>query len=163
MAALAVAFMLLAYFPYLTYAIPAISGLMIMCVVIEINCKWAFLSYLSSAVLVFLVAEKESGLLYILFLGYYPIIKALLERVRKPAIEWVIKLLIFNVAVLAIYLVFAGMFGISFEDFGTLGKYGMLILLGLGNAVFVLYDIAVSRMAMTYMAVVRPKLKKIFK
>ena len=155
--------MLLSYFPYLTYAIPAIAGLMIMAVVIEINCKWAFLSFLSSAVLVFLVAEKESGLLYVLFLGYYPIIKALLERLRKPVIEWTVKVLIFNGAMLAVYLCFAGMFGISLEDFGSLGKYGSLILLGLGNIVFVLYDIAVSRMAMVYIAVIRPKMKRIFK
>ena len=40
MAALATVIMLVSYFPYLTYAVPAIAGLCIMVVVIEINKKW---------------------------------------------------------------------------------------------------------------------------
>ncbi len=163
MAALAVVFMLLSYFPYLTYAIPAIAGLFIMAVVIEINYKWAFLSYLSSAVLVFLFAEPESRLLYIFFLGYYPILKAVIERLKKPIPEWILKILSFNAAVLAVYLLFAKPMGIDLEDFGTLGKYGAIILLLLGNAAFVLYDIAVSRMATVYIYIIKPKVKKIFK
>ena len=91
MSALAVVFMLLSYFPYLTYAIPAVAGLFIMATVIEINLKWAFLSYLTSAVLVFLFAEFESRLLYIFFLGYYPILKAIIEKIKKPVIEWILK------------------------------------------------------------------------
>lgn len=163
MAALAVAFMLLSYFPYLTYAIPAIAGLFIMAVVIEINCKWAFLAYLSSAVLVFISAEPESRLLYVFFLGYYPILKALIEKWRKPAAEWIVKIILFNLAVLLVYSIFAKPMGIDFDDFGPLGKYGALIALGVGNVAFVLYDIAVSRMAMVYMMVVRPKIKRILK
>ena len=163
MAALASAFMLLSYFPYLTYAIPAIAGLFIMVVVIEINRKWAFGAYIASAVLVFLLAEPESKLMYIGFFGYYPILKALIDGMRKPAIEWILKLIIFNAAVVTIYFLFAKAFGVSFEDFGDLGKYGAFILLGLGNIVFVLYDIAVSRMAMMYMSLVHPKIKKYLK
>ena len=163
MAALAVAFMLLSYFPYLTYAIPAVAGLFIMAVVIEINCKWAFLAYLSSAVLVFISAEPESRLLYIFFLGYYPILKALIEKWRKPTSEWIVKIISFNLAVLLVYWIFAKPMGIDFNDFGPLGKYGALIALGVGNVAFVLYDIAVSRMAMFYMIVVRPKIKRILK
>ncbi len=155
--------MLLSYFPYLTYAIPAIAGLFIMIVVIEINLKWAFLAYLSSAVLVFLSAEPESRLLYVFFLGYYPILKAVIDKWRKPVLEWIVKIIIFNCAVLLVYLIFAKSMGISVEDFGTLGKYGAFIVLGLGNAAFVLYDIAVSRMAMVYMSVIKPKIKRIFK
>ncbi len=155
--------MLLSYFPYLTYAIPAIAGLFIMVVVIEIDCKWALLSYFSSAVLVFLSAEMESRLLYIFFLGYYPILKAIIEKWKKPIFEWLVKVLAFNCAVLLVYLIFAKPMGIDFDDFGALGRYGALITLGLGNVVFVLYDIAISRMAMLYMWVIKPKLKNFFK
>lgn len=163
MAALASAFMLLSYFPYLTYAIPAIAGLFIMVLVIEINRKWAAMAYIASAVLVFLLAEPESKLMYIGFFGYYPILKAAVDSMRKPLAEWVIKLLVFNGAVLIIYFCFAGVFGVSLEDFGTLGKYGAVILLAMGNVVFVVYDIAVSRMAMAYMNMLHPKIKKFLK
>lgn len=163
MAALAVVFMLLSYFPYLTYAIPAIAGLFIMAVVIELGYKWAFVSYISSAVLVFLFAEVESRLLYIFFLGYYPILKALIERIRKPVPEWILKFISFNIAVLAVYLIFAKPMGISLEDFGTLGKYGAIIILALGNFAFAVYDLAVSRMAGFYITAVKPKLNKFLK
>ncbi len=163
MAALATMVMLLSFFPYFIYAIPAFAGLFIMVAVIEIDCKWAFGSYLASAVLVFLLADPESRLLYIFFFGYYPIAKALIERIKKPIIEWPIKAVIFNASVLLVYLVFAGIFGISTEEFGEWGKYGALALLSLGNVVFVLYDIAVSRMAMFYFAIIEPKIKRIFK
>ena len=163
MAALASAFMLLSYFPYLTYAIPAIAGLFVMVIVIEINRKWAAGAYIASAVLVFFLAEPESKLMYIGFFGYYPVLKALIDGIKKPVIEWIIKLIVFNAAVLIIYFCFAKAFGVSIEDFGEFGKYGAVALLGFGNVVFVLYDIAVSRMAMMYMGIVHPKIKKYLK
>ena len=151
--------MLASYFPYLTYAIPAVSGLFIMICVIENGCKWGFISYLASAFPVFLLAETESKLMYVFFFGFYPIVKALVEKIRKNNIEWILKFAVFNVSVLAVYLLFSGMLQISLDDFGVMGKYGAFILLGMGNIVFVLYDIAVSRMAMFYFTVIKPKLK----
>lgn len=159
MSALAAVIMLLSYFPYLTYAIPAFAGLFIMAVVIEYGNKWAFGSYLASLLPILLFAEPECKLLYLMLFGYYPIIKAISEKIRKPFIEWVIKITVFNIAVLLSYLLFARIFGISLDDFNEFGKYGALVFLLIGNAVFVLYDIAVSRMAMFYLYVIKPKIK----
>ena len=78
-------------------------------------------------------------------------------------IEWIIKVLSFNIAVLVVYMIFAKPMGIDMSDFGALGKYGAFVLLGLGNIVFVLYDIAVSRMATMYVKIVRPKFKNFLK
>lgn len=164
MVALSVVFMLLSYFPYFTYAAPAVTGLFMMLIVIEINCKWAFIAYAAASVLIFIFAEPESKLLYICLFGYYPIVKSLIDRIRKPFIEWPLKLLIFNAAVLLIYLLFSHFItAISLEDFGELGKYGAYIFLAAGNLIFVLYDIAISRMAMVYMSILHPKIKKLFK
>ncbi len=163
MAALASAFMLLSYFPYLTYAIPAVAGLFIMVCVIELDKKWAFLSFVASSVIIFLLAEMESKLLYIGFLGYYPILKALIEKKRKPLFEWVLKIIAFNGAVLIIYFAFSGLLNISARDFGVLGQYGIYILLIAANAVFVIFDIALSRLSVAYIYVIHPKVKKIFK
>ena len=113
--------------------------------------------------LVFIFAEPESKLMYICLFGYYPIVKALIERINKPVIEWILKLAVFNVAAIMIYAVFAGMFGVLIDDFSTLGKYGAYIFLGFGNAVFVLYDITVSRLSGTYIYRIHPKVKKLLK
>jgi len=163
MASLATAFMLLSFFPYFVYAIPAFAGLFIMVVVIEINKKWALMAYIVSSILVFMLADPESRFLYVFFFGYYPIAKALIEKMHKPIIEWPIKVIIFNASVLSVYLIFSSFFDFSMSEFGELGKYGAYILLALGNVVFVVYDIAVSRMSMFYMIVVHPKIKKILK
>lgn len=158
--ALSVAIMLVSYFPYLTYSVPAVAGLCIMAIVIEYNWKWAFLGYLASAFLVFLFAETEAKLLYVFILGYYPIIKSLVEKLNKPIIEWLIKLIIFNIGLVLIYGLFSNIFGIQKEDFDFFGKFGIYLALVIVNIVFVIYDIAVSRMALFYIYVVRPKIKK---
>ncbi len=163
MASLATVFMMLSFFPYFVYAIPAVAGLFIMVVVIEIDKKCAFMAYMVSAVLVFLFADPESRFLYVFFFGYYPIAKALIEKMRKPVLEWPIKFVIFNASVISVYVIFSSFFSFSLDEFGELGKYGAYILLALGNVVFVLYDIAVSRFSMFYMAILHPKVKKIIK
>ena len=118
---------------------------------------------MASAVLVFLLAEPESKLMYIGLFGYYPIIKALVEKLRRPIIEWIIKLSCFISSVSLIYYVIAGIFGISLEDINSYGKYGIGILLILGIIVFILYDIAISRMAMMYIRVLQGRVRKILK
>lgn len=163
MAALATVFMLLSYFPYLTYAIPAVAGLFIMVIVIEIDFKWAFLSYLTSAALVFLFAEPESKLMYICLFGYYPIIKGLVEKINKPVFEWTLKLICFFVAVVLAYFVFASLFGINLDDLGDFGKYSVLILLLFGTVAFVFYDIAVSKMSFVYFNRLHGRIRRIFK
>ena len=128
--------------------------------VIEYGVKWGAISFIASLLPILLWSEPESRLMYVFLFGYYPILKAAVEKMRKPVIEWLIKVLIFNIAVLAVYLFFAELFGASLEDLGDLGKYGGYILLALGNVVFVLYDITVSRMASFYLYAIRPKIKK---
>lgn len=161
--ALSVIFMLLSFFPHLTYAIPAVTGLFMMVLVIEIGCKWAVLAYASASFLIFLLAEPESKLLYICLFGYYPILKSVIEKINKPIFEWVLKLFTFNISVILVYFILSKLFNISLEDFKALGKYGAYIFLIAGNAVFVLYDIAVSRMAAMYYNLLHPRIMKFLK
>ncbi len=163
MAALATVIMLVSYFPYLTYAVPAIAGLCIMVAVIEINCKWAALSYFSAAFLAFLFAETESKLMFIGFFGFYPIVKCLIEKINKPVIEWVIKFLVFNICVIGVYALFSKVFMLSFDDLGKFAKYGEIILLVMANIVFVVYDIAVSRMSWFYIDKFHNRISRLFK
>ncbi len=163
MAALATVIMLISYFPYLTYAVPAFAGMFIMLVVIELDCKWAVLSYLSSAVLTFLFAEMESKLMFIGFFGFYPIVKCIIEKINKPIIEWIIKVIVFNACVITVYKLVAKLVVFSFEDMGLFAKYSELILLILANIVFVFYDVAVSRVASLYIEKLHFRISKLFK
>ena len=162
-AALSVVVMLTSHFPYLTYAIPAIAGLFMLVVVIECGLSWGFGTYIASAAIVFAVGEQQATLLYIMFLGYYPILKSIIEKLKSQAIEWVLKLICFNAAAIAFYYVSTLVFGISFDDFGDWGKYGALLFLALCNVAFVLYDIGISRIASYYMFTLHDKIKRIMK
>ena len=71
MAAISVVIMLTSYFPYLTYAIPAIASIFVLIPTLEIGLKWGTLTYFVSAVIVLLVGEMEAKLLFTVFLGYY--------------------------------------------------------------------------------------------
>lgn len=163
MAALAVSFMMLSYFPYLTYAIPGFSGLFIMVALIETNKKWATLSYFASAFLIFLFAETESKFMYIFLLGYYPILKAIFDSMKNPVIEWLFKILTFNASVIIVYFILSKLLGITFDDFGSFGKWGALGFLAAGNIVFIIYDLALSKMAAAYLVMLHPKIKKFLK
>ena len=162
-AALSVMVMLVSYFPYLTYAIPAIAGLFMMVPLIECGVSWAFGTYIASSALIFITGETEAKILYILFLGYYPILKSLIEKINKQAVEWILKLICFNIAAVAFYYVSSRLFAVSFDDFGEWGKYGALIFLAICNVVFVLYDIGISRVASYYIYALHDKIKRILK
>lgn len=163
MAALATVIMLVGYFPYLTYATPCVASLAIMAVVIEIDKKSAFLTYLASTLPVFLFCEVESKILYLCFIGFYPILKALFERLKSRVLEYVFKFAAFNLGVLLVYYLSVAVFSISFDDLGELGEYGAAIFLGLANFAFIAYDFCLATMAQFYMLRIHPSVKKYLK
>ncbi len=163
LSALSVLLMLVSYFPYLTYAVPAVSGLFIMVVFLEIGATYAVSSYIVSAVLSFLLAEKESAVLFICLFGFYPILKAYIDRIKKPVIEWIIKIVLFNLCAFIAYLICSFVIGVSFEELNSFWKYGIYLFWAVCNLAFVLYDIAISRVAVFYFARISKSVHKVFK
>lgn len=161
MAALATVIMLVAYFPYLTYAIPAIASLAIMVSLIEIGVKWSFMTYLASVLPIFLLCENEAKLLYIVFFGFYPMLKVIIEKINNKTFEWIIKLLVFNLVVIATYFILSSVVGVRIDEISFVGGYTVALLLLLGNIVFVLYDICIERMAALYMVRLHNTVKKL--
>ncbi len=130
---------------------------------IEFGVSWGVGTYIASAAIIFITGEIEAKILYVMFLGYYPVLKSLIEKINKQFIEWILKLLCFNAAAIAFYFVSSKLFAVSFDDFGEWGKYGALLFLALCNVVFVLYDIGISRVASYYMFALHDKVRKIIK
>lgn len=150
MAALSVVIMLTSYFPYLTYAIPAIASVFILIPTLEIGIKYGFLTFFVSAIIVLLVGEMEAKLLFVVFLGYYPIIKELVERYIKKILQYIIKFVTFNIALVVFYHLSTSLIGISADEFSMGLKYGVYILVLLANVTFFVYDIALSRIIQLY-------------
>lgn len=158
---LAVAVMLLSgVFPTAEFSLPAIAGILMIAMVIEYGYKQALLCYLAAAVLcLLLVPNKEAATLFAAFFGYYPILKGLLERVRRRWLEWILKLLVFNAAFIAAYLVVIYLFGLTqvLEELQPFGKWGIPLFLLAGNAVFVLFDVLLTRLIGLYYARIKPR------
>ena len=94
MAALSLVLMLLtAVIPVMDSGLPAICGFLTTLVVIECGEKFAGVCYGAVAILsLVLVPSKESAILYLILFGWYPIAKRRIEMLRKPVIEWVLKM-----------------------------------------------------------------------
>ncbi len=149
MAALSVVLMLVSYFPYLTYTVPAFAAIFIMVVVIECGLKWATFSYVCAAIISLIVAEAEAAIIFVCFFGFYPIIKVLLERIKIKPLKIALKLAVFNASVLLVYFVIMRLMGID-AGFEGYGKYMAYVALAVGNGVFLLYDFELVRLSNWY-------------
>lgn len=163
MAALSAVIMMGGWFPYFTYAIPCVSSLTAMVVTIEYDKKSAFLTYLVSLLPIMLFCEIESKILYLCFAGFYPPLKALIERIPSRPIEFLVKAFCFNIGVGLVYVFSTFIFGVTFDDVGELGRYGAIVLLVLANITFIAYDFCITKMAEFYILKFHSKISKIFK
>lgn len=146
-------------FPFAEYALPAMAGLCLVALVIEFGYKTAVIAYVAISLLSLLVTpNKEAVILFIVFFGYYPVLKGRIESLRKPVMEWIIKLVWFNFAAVLAYFVMIHILGMTevMEDFAFL-QYGVWLILLLGNGVFILYDVAVTRVIVFFLTQIRPK------
>jgi len=163
--ALSITLMLLTgIIPFMTYALPLMAGSLIILMVIEINKRWAFVVYAAVSLLsVFVVPDKEAAVFYIAFFGYYPIIKSTLEKHLPIVLEWVVKFIVFNASTVAGYFFTTYALGIPFDETGDFGKYGLIIMLALANAVFIAYDVMLTKFITLYLKRFRKSFHKIFK
>ena len=90
---------------------------------------WMYIGRFGQAVLKPLLGNLRynpyySGLLFIAFFGYYPILQETFRRIRPPVLSWAVRFAIFNAAVVAAYWVIVHVFGITeiLEEFGSFGQ-----------------------------------------
>ena len=129
--------------PGFEYVSPAVAGVLI----------WVVMLF---------TANYEASMMYIFLLGYYPIVRQYLMKLKYPVLRWVSKLALYAAAAIACYFVLINIFGMSqlLEDMGEFGQYGQWVLLGLGAVAFVLYDIFLGLYYPFYEKVLKPKISK---
>ena len=156
LAGLGVAVMYLGSFiEVLDLSVAVLASLFCIVAVIEINRKWALGIYVATAVLsVLLLPNKFPAAVYLMFAGFYPILKEILEgKIRSRVAVYAVKMLIFNVAFAAI--IAASVFVLRLPVYEG---WMLLALILLGNVVFVVYDIALTRLITVYLVTIRPRL-----
>lgn len=147
-----------------TYALPAIAGAFCVPIVIEINKKWAVATYVVTSLLsILIVADKEAVIIFTLFFGYYPILKATIEKIKNKWLILFLKLLVFNVSIIFYYILTVNLLGLPDDTFVIFGVSVPLFFLVMGNITFLLYDYAVSRFIQIYVFKLHSKIKKFLK
>lgn len=145
MAALAVAAMSLGtLIPVATYVCPMFCMLLLQKVRKLCGSRTAWAWYGAVSILAMLLSPDKEAAAVFLFLGYYPIIKPRLDRLR---LSWLWKALLFNLATLAMYWLLLHLIGLQqlTEEFAQMGKLMMAVLLILGNVTFFLLDSLLGR------------------
>ena len=85
-----------------------------------------------------LAPDKEAAAVFV-FLGYYPIIKSRFDSTR---FGWIGKFLLLNCAIAVMYWLLLNLFKMDHlvQEFDTIGIYGTIVALAIGNVTFFLVD-----------------------
>ncbi len=151
-------------FPFGTMALPALAGVFLISIVMECGRGWALGTYVTISVLsVLIAADREAVLFFILFFGYYPILKAVLESKFHRVIQVLLKFSIFNAAAILEFFLASKLLGIPQESFTIFGHSVPWLFLILGNIVFLIYDWAMSLLVVSYWNKIHPRLAKWFR
>ena len=144
MAALALVVMCLGgMIPLATYVCPMFCAVLLMVVLKLTNARIAWAWYGAVSILAMLLGPDKEAAAVFVFLGYYPILKPWLDQ-RKLAILW--KLVLFNVAIFAMYSVLIYVFGLAdlAAEFKELGMVLTIVTLVLGNITLFMMDILLT-------------------
>ena len=90
---------------------------------------------------------------FVLFLGYYAVIKYQIEKFKNIVLEWVIKLISFNIVLFILYYFFGSAFLAHIKI-----KLPIWAMISLAQIVFVLYDVAFSFFIGFYNARIKGKM-----
>lgn len=146
--------------PVGTYAFPCIAGVFLAVIVIEAGYPGALLVYAVVSVLsFFFVTDKEAALYYTAFLGFYPVLKGVMELVKSRLVQYILKFIAFNLCVVVAFFVSIYVLMVPKESFELFSVYLPWVFLLLGNVVFLAYDICLTRLITEYVNKWRNKLK----
>jgi len=117
---------------------------------------------MSSGISVFVVSSitgmlilpnRAAPILFIAFFGYYPIAKSFIEHIKGTLLQWVIKLALFNIAALAIWLFMREVLFDTMRNsplFGVeLSGFPVVLFLG-GSILFLIYDFGFTKLIWFY-------------
>ncbi|WP_288527009.1 hypothetical protein [uncultured Eubacterium sp.] len=146
----------------LAYTMPLIASLIMIIILESISQKSAILTFISTSVISFiLLSDKECLLLYVLFFGYYPLIRDKINDIKPKFLSVLLKYLTFNASMILTQILCVYVFGIPFDD--MLGKLGIVIFIICLNLVFAVYDKLYDLLLKLYRIKLKKKVEKYIK
>ena len=140
MAALAVVFMCLGtLIPVATFACPVLCMFLLRFVTTMCGKRIGWAWYGAVSILSLLLAPDKEAAFIFAFLGYYPIVKPRLDRMKLGLL---LKALLFNVSILVMYALLIRILGMEkiADEYREMGAVMTVILLIMGNVTFFLLD-----------------------
>ncbi len=136
-------------------SVSVLASLACVFAVIEYGKGAPWLVFAVTAILsLILLPNKSPAVMYTLFFGFYPILKEKLEKLGKT-LCWVLKEAVFNTALVIIFIVMKLL--LFLPDGIPLMLYVIAVVLF--EALFVLYDIALTRLISFYVYRLRDRFK----
>lgn len=133
----------------------ALSSFFVSILVIEYGVKAAWLFYSASCLLGLIIVQNKPGLLpYVIFFGIYGIIKYYIEKINNIVIEYVIKIIYFNLCLAAAIFLVKELF---LKEINV--KLPWFIIIAAFELIFLVYDYVYTLFIKYY----REKLKKLLK
>ena len=153
----------------LDLSMAALASFFCIFAVIEMGRGYPWMVFVITGVLsVVLMPQGLGGWLYLIFFGYYPILKEKIEKLFMP-LAWLLKLIVFNLAVtvyaVICYFLFFGQLEALFNEaaslLGGVGNGAVIIaaIYLVLNIVFVVYDVALTNLITLYLVKLRKKFR----
>ncbi len=138
-----------------------IASLSVIFAHIEIKAPYQYFIYAGTSILALvLLPSKAAALEFAVFGGIYPILKAYIERLPNRIIEWIVKIFMFCAGLTLYLLLVKFVFSMSLD--GAIYKY-LWILYPVAVAVFIIYDLALSRCIVFYELKLRKRISHLLK
>lgn len=164
MSGLALALMFcLGMVPGFEYVSPMVAGVLIWVVRERLGVRYGLVCFAAVGILTMLfTANYEASMMYIFLLGYYPIVRQYLMKLKPAVLRIIAKLALYAAAAISCYFVLIYLFGMAqlLEDMGEFGQYGQWILLGFGAVAFVFYDLFLGLFYPFYEKILKPKISR---
>ncbi len=158
LSALGVVFLLLgSVVDVLDMSMAVFTSLLSVIAVIEYGKSAPWMIYGCTSLLsLLLLPNKIPAVLYSVFFGFYPIVKEKFEK-KNIVISWLLKHLVF-LPCFALMLVAYLFLGTGFETY-LLKPWVIAAVVALAEIIFILYDLALTRMITLYIVKLRKRLK----
>ena len=148
--------------PIATYCSPLVASVLLLPVLSELDARWAWMTWAVTAALSLMLSIDREAAFFYLFIGCWPILQPYFDAIRSAPLRFVCKLAYFALALGAMYALLLWVFQLSalLEDFGDFTRWmGVLFYCGLVG-VLLLYDLALGRLWLYWLHVLRPRIMK---
>lgn len=149
--------------PFSMYLMPVVAAVVLLFIKEELGAKWAWLSFAAVGLLSLMISpDWESKMLFISTLGWYPLAREYLVKIKPCWLSFCVRMLILNLTAAACYFVLIKLLGMT-ELLETGGSSVLVFVIStviIAETFFVVFDLLIGRLSVYYKKVISKKIRK---